>query len=175
MYLSEFHTHCESGKCLRGLAPSKGCAKDTKRNQCYEKFDAQRRKVYLKACQRDPRWERVRTIVIERDRNQCRVWQILTAQERKYVLDTYRADYVMLQDLDCAHAHGRNAAPEHKYDPDMIFLICRYFHGLLDTYHDPVTRKKLSRLEHEQWWDRIRSGRTVTSPYGGIPAKEHSA
>lgn len=169
VHLSDFLGHCDAGRCCRKLQPSKGCIRETKRVLCYEKFTKQQHKEQCKKTQTDTRWEQVRRAVLQRDKGQCRVWYVLTPKERAFVMNHFRADFVMLQDIDCAHVEGRNAAPEHKYNPDMIFSICRYFHGLLDTYHDPVTRDVITRAQHDQWWDRIRSGRITTSPYGGIP------
>ena len=137
---------------------------------CYEKFERQQQKNAAKACLKDDKWEAVRHIVLARDNKRCRVWAVLTSDERAYILAHYRADFTMLQDLDCAHRHGRNAAPARKYDPVCIYTICRYFHGLLDTYKDPVTRMPLSKKEHDAWWQRISAGPCHTSPYGCIPS-----
>ena len=167
----EFTAHCRQGRCLRGNAPNKRCALDSRRLDCYEKYLKRKQKEKQTATAVDSRWEKVRKAVFDRDGHSCRLWRVLTSKEQCFVLTQFGRQFRMLQELDPAHVQGRNAAPEHKYDPDMVFTLCRYFHSLMDTYRDPVTQEPMTKEQRDQWWQRIRTGRKITNPYSGIPRK----
>ena len=176
MTKAEFHTKCASGRCPRGNRITKQCNRESRQDQCYRRYCAvQERKaaktakplhratnpIKRKAPQRrikkDEHWEAVRDIVFKRDNYQCRIWCILNTEEKQYILTHYKADFQMLQELDPAHELGRNASPENKYNVDMIYTVCRYFHSLLDTYKDPVYRTQMNREQRNVWFERIKA------------------
>ena len=167
----EFTEYCRKKICPRTNCCVKRCSVASRQEECFRKYCAVCEKERSAALKIDPKWEKVRKIVLQRDQGKCRLWEILTDQERSYVMTHFAPSLLMLRDIDCAHEQGRNAAPEHKYNPDMIFSLCRYFHTLMDTYKDPVTREPMSALCRQQWWDRIRTGRSVTSPYQWLTDK----
>lgn len=110
---------------------------------------------------KDQKWEQLKS---EMDFSKCRLWEILTQPEKDYVLEHFKADFISLSCIDPAHIKGKGAYIEFKYDKENVVTIYRYFHGLLDTYKDPITRKSITKQEREEWFNRIKSGITE-NPY----------
>lgn len=156
----QFQLDCINDICNRNTIMSKRCATATKQSDCYAKWGAKKSSGFSKGND-DQQWVEVRAFVRQRDQV-CRLWLILTAKERVYVLQKHHADYRMLSMLDPAHIKAKGSHPELYYEPDNIVLIRRYFHTLLDTFKCPVTQKPINQEYREKWLDEARTGiRTI--------------
>lgn len=102
----------------------------------------------------DKKWEKLRE---EFDYSTCQLWRVLTKEEKNYILDNYKEELYMLSNKDAAHIKGRGSSIELKYDKDNVVIICRYFHTLLDTYRDPVTKKEITDEQRGFWFERIKA------------------
>lgn len=146
----EFSFHCNNKKCLKGGFVSKNCFKNYKQEKCYktyikkfeEKIEDTNKYVYDKE---------FRQKIIDRDKT-CRIWNILTEGERRFVLKNFYDDYISLcHNLDVCHIIPRSQAPDKLYDEENVFLASRYFHSLLDEYKHPVTKRLITKEERLSW------------------------
>ncbi len=169
MTFEEFSQNCLRRNCLRRTFYTGNCVKRSKQIKCYDKYNHLiekrnlKRKEYFenlnsKECPVDQRWVEVRNQILERDKV-CRLWKVLTANEKEHILKNFSHDFFYLKDiLDVAHIKPRSTHPELYYDPENLLLLSRYFHSLLDSYIHPVTRTSITSEERDVWFQRIVSG-----------------
>jgi hypothetical protein len=89
----------------------------------------------------------------------CMFWGCLTLEEKNELNITYNNELWINENLDSAHIEGKGENPSMKYNVDNIVIIGRLWHGLIDTYKDPITRKPITQEERIKWFERIRKGR----------------
>lgn len=103
---------------------------------------------------RDKKWQEVKSIVKERDNNNCRLIRCLTASEF-LILKKKAGKY--LQIIDPAHFLSVANRPDLCYDPDNICCLNRYSHENLDSFKNPINGKDITKEEVYNWWKRILS------------------
>lgn len=149
----EFKKCCEQYFCLRKSMKSKSCYKIVKQEKCYIKYvdsfnkltDFTKDKLFRKE-------------ILERDVS-CRVWAILSKEEKNFILHNHFDDYMMLStQLDVMHIISRSQRPDLKYDTENVILGSRYFHTLLDNYFDLITKEKMNDIQRRNWIERIMIG-----------------
>jgi hypothetical protein len=164
--LEKFISDCNSGKCNRSTIKSPQCKKEYKRKLCYTKYEKQleknkekREKDYLKSKDKeidvDYKWIEVCELVKLRDNNQCRLYSILTKEERFYLLREQKENVHFNKTLGCAHVIPRRMSKNLYYDARNLYLLGWCFHFRLDNLQDPLTGKPISMEEHDKWWIRI--------------------
>lgn len=100
----------------------------------------------------DLKWQALKEYIIERDQNKCRLYQILTQEEKDSVFDDLVG--IMLT-LDGAHVLSRARRPDLKYDFNNVVLLHRLFHSRIDSFCNPITGENMSEEERISWWERI--------------------
>lgn len=149
--LEEFQGCCNKGTCLRLALKSKNCLKAYKQERCYKKYTIKFEKELNKSFDEDGRWVDVVEKVVERDKT-CRIFYLLTEQEKFYILNHYIDDWHLLSRiLDPAHIIPKGQNPSLKYDENNIILVCRYFHSLLDNLKHPVYKTSITSEERLLW------------------------
>lgn len=104
----------------------------------------------------DPLWDEVSDIVWKRDKGQCRFLSKLKIdkyEDYKYIINV--APFNLIKTLDLAHVIPRSKSSNLYYNSNNIVLLSRYVHSSLDTYHDPITGKSITKHRVEQWWKYI--------------------
>lgn len=99
----------------------------------------------------DEKWENCKKIVDKRDNRQCRLFPLLTIEERKLV-EKQLHGYNKV--LDRAHVF-RRTIKHMKYMTDNVYTLYRLFHNRLDQYLDPIYGTPISVEESIKWWKRI--------------------
>lgn len=122
----------------------------------YEKYIKPKEKKIQKGSWDDPKWKEVADIVWKRDRGQCRLLSKLKVDNidlyMYFINNNLSSLYIK---LDLAHIIPRSKSSELYYEPSNIILLNRVSHSLLDTYHDPITGKSITKEEHDEWWKYI--------------------
>lgn len=154
--LNEFIQSCNNNICLRNTFQSKRCKLKLKQERCYKKYEKKYNKDIEKMLKVDIEWEEVKKEVLHRDNNECQVWKILTASEKHFVLTNFLDDYTLHCELDIAHIEGKGAHTDKKYNVDNLVCISRYFHSLLDSFKDPITRKNINEKQRKHWFYKIK-------------------
>lgn len=150
--LNSFKNNCLKNKCARISIPSKKCLGEAKQKKCYDKYVKRSTRVY----EVDEEWAAVVTFIKKRDKNQCRLMQVLSSEElSKVLLDIVKNFGSYKEPLDPAHIFRRSIRKDLYYEPSNIVLLHRYFHSRLDTYKDPITNKSIGKEEVGKWWKRI--------------------
>lgn len=109
-----------------------------------------------KAKEPDREWELVRAYVRQRDQGLCRLYRVLTPNEKRYFKEC--GGYLM-KTLDPAHVIPRSISRNLYYEPRNIVLLDRTFHSRLDFGHNPLNGKVISKEEVAWWWQRIVGGK----------------
>lgn len=161
MELLEFKMKCLDGYCLRNTMKSKNCIKEYKQEQCFRKL-MQKQENEIQEKETENAWAVCKEQVFIRDNNKCQIWNILTSEEKKYILNNYMDDYKYLsKSLDPAHIKPKGSHPELKNNEDNIVTVCRYFHSLLDTFKHPVTKVNINSEERENWLESAKNKKRV--------------
>ncbi len=138
----QFIENCNKGFCSRKSMKSKRCLKDSKQNECFEKWIIQREKNFAKNMQVDEEWEIVKQEVWKRDKGECQVELTLTPQLIRIISKQWDYMYKKFDGvLDCAHLIPRSEAPHLLYEIDNIVLIRRFYHSFIDKSLNFVTGK----------------------------------
>lgn len=119
----------------------------------YEKYQKKEEKRLKKSFIPDSKWLIIREEIFIRDNYRCRLWKVLTMEEKKEVLED--ASLFALNDIDPAHVFGKGSCPKMKYVPENIVTLYRTFHSRLDAYLNPLNGTPISNSEREEWWKRI--------------------
>lgn len=109
--------------------------------------------IYRRSSQ-DKEWQKVKSLVRERDNNRCRIIRCLTAQE---VLILKKNAGYNLNIIDPAHYLSVSNRPDLCYDADNICCLNRYSHQNLDDFKSPIDGHNISEDEVNNWWIRILS------------------
>jgi hypothetical protein len=89
----------------------------------------------------------------------CMFWDCLTIQEKNELNNIYKDELWINVNLDIAHIEGKGENPAQKYNVENVVIIGRLWHGLLDTFKDPITRKPITQEERMNWFKRIKGRR----------------
>lgn len=122
----------------------------------YEKYSKPKEKKIQKSSWEDPKWKEVADVVWKRDKGQCRLLSKLKIDNPElYVYFINNNLPSLYSKLDLAHVVPRSKSKELYYEPSNIVLLNRVSHSLLDSYHNPITGKSITKEEHEKWWRYI--------------------
>lgn len=94
----------------------------------------------------------IRELAIKRDNNECQLYKLANAEERK-LIDSQL--FLEVKHLDMAHVFNKSSYPELKYDLENVTMIYRLFHNRLDTQCNPITGKQIDSNELRRWWQII--------------------
>lgn len=94
--------------------------------------------------------QEIRDVVLDRDDGACRLYRILTLQEKAML-----TDQALVRQLDCAHVFSKAVYPWMRYNPNNVVLLYRTFHSRLDSYRCPITNEPLNAEQVKGWWQRI--------------------
>jgi hypothetical protein len=97
-------------------------------------------------------WEKVKTEVDLRDGHSCRLFRLLSVEEKKLIKDNL---FGKMKTTDRAHVFRRSKYPHIKYFSDNVVCLYRLFHSRLDSYTNPLTGQPITSEEVNQWWKRI--------------------
>ena len=147
------------GKCLNQLSKPKHTLNEKElfsKWKSYSKAKVKSSQKVQKGVVGDPFWDEVSNLVWKRDEGKCRFLSKLKIDKYEdywYIINI--APYDLLQKLDLAHVIPRSKSKKLYYDPDNIVLLSRYVHSSLDTYHDPITGKSITKSQVDNWWKYI--------------------
>ena len=157
----EFSSFCSKGVCLRKTMKTHKCSTEAKQKNCFDRYDRKLEKDKEKKQEKreeNKLWLEVTKQVKDRDKT-CRIWEILTKEEKLHVLKNYEAEFRWLsKTLDTCHIISRAQSGELKYEIDNLVLCSRYFHSLLDKLLHPVSRKPITSEERETWFRQALNG-----------------
>ena len=149
----EFQKRCEKGACSRNTIISGRCLKIQKQKRCYDKW----LNKLIKEITSENNEEENKFIseVLERDKRKCWLWEVLTQEQKQFILEVYPYEYAHLSKiLDVCHIVPRSQSKNLKYDIDNVIICSRYFHTLLDKLKHPVTQSNISSDERRDWFLR---------------------
>jgi hypothetical protein len=179
--LENFKKCCEKNVCLRQTIRSSKCEKEYKQVTCYSKYlkkveknkekTAERiKESYNKEVTIDERWVELRKQCWKRDAGFydgvfnrkdwmkcCKLWKSLNATERNHIIENYKNEIWLNENIDMAHILPVGSDIEKKYDLENVVLCGRMFHSLLDQHKDPVTRESISKEERIEWFKRAKN------------------
>jgi hypothetical protein len=169
MGLDKFKESCLKGYCKRGSFVSKNCQKAYKQEDCFRKFNNKNSEVKV-----DDAYEEFRKQVWIDDtgsfdgkvrrkdwKNYCKLWNILTQEQKVFIIKNYAQEIWLNENLDVAHIKPKGSYPELKYDPLNGVVLGRYFHNLLDNYIHPITKQSISIEERIIILTKIKKGETI--------------
>jgi 5-methylcytosine-specific restriction endonuclease McrA len=144
------------GKCPGQMSKPGHILNERELQTRYEKYCKPKKEKIQKGSWDDPKWKEVADIVWKRDKGQCRLLSKLKIDNFDLYMYFINNNLPSLYSkLDLAHIIPRSQSSELYYDPSNILLLNRVSHSWIDTYHDPVTGKSLTKEEHEKWWRYI--------------------
>lgn len=100
----------------------------------------------------DEKWERVKEVVDKRDKKQCRLFSILSDEEKKLVINDIRGKF---KTVDRAHVFPKSTYKHMKYNSENVVSLFRLFHLRLDACKNPLTDESITNEERCEWWKRI--------------------
>jgi len=122
----------------------------------YEKYIKPKEKKIQKGSWDDPKWKEVANIVWKRDKGECRLLSKLKIDNPQLYMYFINNNLPSLYTkLDLAHIIPRSQSAELYYETTNLILLNRISHSLLDSYHNPITGKPITKEEHEKWWRYI--------------------
>jgi hypothetical protein len=148
--------YMKKGICLGQMSKSKHTLNDKELKIRYDKYSKLKKEKVQKGSWDDPLWQEVADKVWKRDKGQCRLLSKLKIDNPDLYLYFINNNLPSLYSkLDLAHIIPRSQSSELYYEPTNLILLNRISHGLIDTYHDPITGKSITKEEHEKWWRYI--------------------
>ena len=146
----------KTGKCPQQMSKPKHTLNERELKTRYDKYIKPKKEKVQKGSWDDPLWQEVADKVWKRDSGQCRLLSKLKIDNPELYLYFIKNNMKSLYTkLDLAHIIPRSQSAELYYEPSNIILLNRVSHSNLDTYHDPVTGKSITKEEHEKWWRYI--------------------
>jgi hypothetical protein len=123
----------------------------------------------------DEKWEKIKKDVWLRDagfyngvsviekyngwKNYCRLWKILTEEEKEICTSNFKFNFWLNNNLDVAHIVRRSKSKDLYYDLDNLLLLGRFFHQMLDQYKCPLTGNYITKEDQANWFERIKNGK----------------
>lgn len=146
----------KTGKCPQQMSKPKHTLNERELKSRYEKYIKPKKEKVQKGSWDDPLWQEVADKVWKRDKSECRLLSKLKIDNPDLYLYFIKNNMKSLYTkLDLAHIIPRSQSAELYYEPTNLILLNRVAHSNLDTYHDPVTGKPITKEEHEKWWRYI--------------------
>ena len=181
MNIEQFKQSCNKKHCLRKTMITPQCPKDYKQEQCYKKFIQKQEKDKVKQevknvkrqsdideykrkkqagekiefVDPDPEWAKVSQQVKERDHDQCRLWAILTPEEKEYCNTEQKQNMYFNKTKGAAHVIARSQSKNLFYSLSNLVWLGWCMHHRIDNMQDPLTGKPMTNEERDNWWIRI--------------------
>lgn len=114
--------------------------------------EKQRQKNVERASKLDEKWEHLKEIVDKRDGHSCRLFKLLSIDEKKSVQEYL---HNRMKTIDRAHIFRRSKYIHMKYMAENVVCLYRLFHSRLDSFCDPLTGIAITSEEVDKWWRRI--------------------
>ena len=144
------------GKCPGQMTKPKNRLNEKQLLTRFENFSKEKKEKVQKGSWDDPLWQEVADKVWKRDKSECRLLSKLKIDNPNLYLYFIKNNMKSLYTkLDLAHIIPRSQSAELYYEPSNIILLSRLVHSNLDTYHDPITGKAITKEEQERWWRYI--------------------
>lgn len=173
MELSEFQENCNNKKCLkRQRWDSKTCIRSSKQTNCHKSYERLEAKKEINRSELNDNQIQTRQQLDEvwiRDagesftnkkkenwKNICRIWKILTDEE-KQVMDNDSENY-MNAFLDMGHIKAKSIKPDEKYLLSNVILLGSLFHKRLTNIRHPVYDTPVTNEEVYNWMINARDG-----------------
>jgi hypothetical protein len=158
----EFSSFCSKGVCLRKTMKTHKCSTEAKQKNCFDRYDRKLEKDKDRRHEKkeeNKHWVEITKQVKLRDKT-CRIWEILTKEERLHILKNFEAEFRWLsKTLDTCHIISRAQSGELKYDLDNLLLISRFFHRRLTDLQHPVTGEPITKDQETEWYLRAKNGK----------------
>jgi len=154
-YISYYNKH---DKCIDQFSKSNNSFNDrqllSKYNKYVKKIDCKKKKDLEKNNKPSywDDWVVCRDKVYERDNYSCRLWGILSYEEKKIFKES---NSYLTNTLDPAHIISRGESKNLICEVKNIVLLDRAFHSRLDFCKCPLSGKSISKIEREKWLKRI--------------------
>lgn len=169
MDFKEFSDFCTKRFCYRHSTYSERCLQEEKQLRCFTKWN----KVKLKKAKRivalNYEYASFVTEVWKQTfgsfdgfskkknwQKYCRIWNILTDDEKKYIEDNFNEDLWLNENLDVAHILPKDTDIDLKYNPSNGVILGRLFHQRLDSFKHPVTNEKITKEERLTWLQKAK-------------------
>lgn len=106
-----------------------------------------------KAQEEDVDWLRMREKVYERDSRECRLFSVLTQDEKEQFGENFGWKWKYI--ITPAHIFKVGSNLSIKYLPEYVVTLNLASHGMLDAGKCPISGKAIEPDEVEWWWKRI--------------------
>jgi len=140
------------GRCINQISKPKHSLTEKELKNKYDSFQKKNNKIVNP----DKQWKDIRDLVHKRDKEQCRFLSLLkidNIEAYNYIVNN--VSFSILSILDPAHVISRTESKNLYYNTDNIILLNRYSHSMLDSYHDPIYGKSITKEEREYWFRYI--------------------
>lgn len=170
MEFEEFKKNCNSKKCLRRLLYNeKTCIRESKQINCHKSYMRQLKKKKEKENEEESFFEnevwefytgsKKGNTSHRKDWKQfCRIWRILTNEEKNYLENEDDDFWIKANVLDVAHIKPRSIDILNVKNIENVVLISRVFHERLTNLLHPVYKTPISNEEVEAWLIKARDG-----------------
>jgi hypothetical protein len=180
--LDKFKESCSKKRCLRQtMYNTKICITNYKQEDCYKKYLTKQEKDKAKQDEKnairsaeieeykrkkkagekieyvdnDTEWTKTSQLVKERDNNQCRLWNVLTEEEKDYCNTEQKQTIHFNKIKGSAHVIARSGSKNLFYELKNLYLLGWGFHFRMDNMQNPLTGKPATKEEIDSWWIRI--------------------
>lgn len=120
----------------------------------YEKKLELDHKKYIPKYQED--WIKCRSKIYKRDKNTCRLWSILTDDEKQIAKKSGYLERGLSSKKTPAHFIARSRDSKLICIEDNVYTMSLLFHNRMDSGRDPITDNFIGKeLVLNLWWKRI--------------------
>lgn len=128
--------------------------KQVRRSEIKKERVSTDKKSYVKGSNSDPKWRQVKAEVHKIYGERCFLETRLVQEGRKNDLAILKENAgPFFRELQCAHVIRKTRNQKvYYYLVDDIVLLNAYSHSMLDTFHCPLTGKKITEDEQRAWW-----------------------
>jgi hypothetical protein len=175
MELEEFKENCNKRKCLKHQRyDSKTCFRESKQINCHKSYirlETKKIQLYKETKEEWGKQADFDNEVWLRDAGQdkggksvrqewwkfCKIWKILTEEERSIVMDD--SEVHIAETLDIAHIKAKSIAISEKHDLNNVVLVSRLFHRRLTDLIHPVNKTPITNNQAMIWLTSARDGK----------------
>lgn len=104
---------------------------------------------YGRRSKEDPKWQEVKKIVYDRDKDSCQFMKCLSMKE------FFMLKQGVQKNIDPAHIFSASSEPTQIYNPKNIICLTRFIHRRMDDYQSPLDGSDIDLNTHYYWWWRI--------------------
>jgi hypothetical protein len=146
--------YLKNGRCIDQIRKPNNRLTDSALQTKYKSYVRKEQKKLDKILNysADSDWESVRAYVFERDGHKCRLWSILTTEEKDFFKE---CGGYLTKTLDPAHIIPRSISSNLYYIPENIITLDRIFHSRLDNQVCPLSGLPIKKEDIDDWWIRI--------------------